>query len=61
MRGRCDDPFADFEDIDKVFNELKGKMEERKPWASSPVAKRAHGQFECLAHNLSLLAERERP
>ncbi len=46
-------------DIEKVFGELKGKMEERKSWASSPEAKRAHGQFECLAHNLTLLAERE--
>jgi hypothetical protein len=46
-------------DIEKVFNELKGKMEERKSWASGSEAKRAHGQFECLAHNLLLLAERE--
>ncbi len=46
-------------DIEKAFHQLKGKMEERKSWASSPEAKRAHGQFECLAHNLLLLAERE--
>jgi len=46
-------------DIEKVFHQLKSKMEERKSWASSPEAKRAHGQFECLAHNLLLLAERE--
>ena len=46
-------------DIEKAFNELKGKMEERKSWASGQEAKRAHGQFECLAHNLTLLAERE--
>lgn len=46
-------------DIEKAFGELKGKMEERKSWASGPEAKRAHGQFECLAHNLTLLAERE--
>lgn len=46
-------------DIEKVFNELKGKMEERKSWSSGPETKQAHGQFECLAHNLLLLAERE--
>jgi hypothetical protein len=34
-------------------------MEERKSWASSPTAKRAHATFECLAHNLSLLIEAE--
>lgn len=46
-------------DIEKVFHQLKSKMEERKSWASGPEAKRAHGQFECLAHNLLLLAEWE--
>jgi hypothetical protein len=46
-------------DIEKVFNQLKSKMEERKSWASSPHAKRAHAQFECLAHNLILIAEHE--
>ena len=46
-------------EIEKVFHQLKSKMEERKFWASSPEAKRAHGQFECLAHNLSLLSEQE--
>ena len=46
-------------DIEKVFHQLKSKMEERKSWASSPTAKRAHGQFECLAHNLLILLEQE--
>jgi len=46
-------------DIEKVFHQLKSKMEERKSWASSPEAKRAHGQFECLAHNLLILAEEQ--
>ncbi len=36
----------------KVFHQLKSKMEERKSWASSPVAKAGHALFECLAHNL---------
>lgn len=35
--------------IEKVFYQLKSKMEERKSWASSEEAKQAHGVFECLA------------
>ena len=46
-------------DIEKVFHQLKSKMEERKSWASSQTAKRHHAIFECLAHNLCLLMERE--
>lgn len=46
-------------DIEKVFHQLKSKMEERKSWASSPAAKRQHAVFECLSHNLSLLVEEE--
>lgn len=45
--------------IEKVFYQLKSKMEERKSWASSEEAKQAHGVFECLAHNLALLFELE--
>ncbi len=44
-------------DLEKVFDELKSKMEERKSWASSATAKQAHAVFECLAHNLLLLFE----
>jgi hypothetical protein len=44
-------------DIEKVFNELKSKMEERKSWGSGPESKSAHAQFECVAHNLVLLLE----
>lgn len=44
-------------DEEKVFYELKSKMEERKSWASSKDAKQAHAVFECLAHNLLLLLE----
>jgi hypothetical protein len=46
-------------DIEKVFHQLKSKMEERKSWASSQTAKRHHAIFECLAHNLCLLMEQE--
>ena len=45
--------------IEKVFHQLKSKMEERKSWASSETAKRHNGVFECLAHNLALLMEEE--
>jgi IS4 transposase len=44
-------------DEEKVFYELKSKMEERKSWASSNEAKQAHAVFLCLAHNLLLLLE----
>ena len=46
-------------DIEKVFYELKSKMEERKSWASSEEAKQAHAIFECMAHNLLLLLEKQ--
>jgi DDE family transposase len=45
-------------DIEKVFHQLKSKMNERKSWASSPAAKKSHGISECLAHNLTLLFEK---
>jgi IS4 transposase len=45
-------------DIEKIFNQLKSKMKERKSWASSPAAKKSHALFECLAHNLLLLFEK---
>lgn len=45
-------------DIEKVFHELKSKMNERKSWASSKEAKKSHAIFECLTHNLLLLFEK---
>jgi hypothetical protein len=44
-------------DIEKIFNQFKSKMGERKSWASSLQAKQSHAIFECLAHNLLLLFE----
>ena len=44
-------------DIEKVFDEVKNKMQERKSWASSPEAKEANANFICLAHNLMVLLE----
>ena len=46
-------------DIEKVFDELKSKLEERKSWASSPTAKTLHAQFLCLTHNLMVMLEEQ--
>jgi hypothetical protein len=52
-------------DIEKVFDEVKNKMHERKSWASSDAAKEAkeakeaNANFICLAHNLMVLLEAE--
>jgi len=44
-------------DIEKVFDELKIKLDEQRSWASSKTAKKAHAVFLCLTHNLMLLLE----
>ncbi len=44
-------------DIEKVFDEVKNKMLERKSWASSKTAKEIHANFVCLTHNLMILLE----
>lgn len=44
-------------DIEKVFDEVKNKMLERKSWASSTTAKEMHANFICLTHNLMILLE----
>jgi len=44
-------------DIEKVFDELKTKLEEKRSWASSKEAKTAHAHFLSLTHNLMLLLE----
>jgi hypothetical protein len=46
-------------DIEKVFDEVKNKMLERKSWASGEVAKEVHANFICLAHNLMVMLEDE--
>jgi hypothetical protein len=46
-------------DIEKVFDEVKNKMLERKSWASSKMAKEMHANFTCLTHNLMMLLEDE--
>lgn len=44
-------------DIEKVFDELKNKLSEKKAWASTSTAKTVQAEFICLAHNLFLLVE----
>lgn len=44
-------------DIEKVFDELKSKLVEKKAWGSSATAKSTQAVFLCLAHNLMVLLE----
>jgi Transposase DDE domain len=46
-------------DIEKLFDEFKNKLMERKSWASSPSAKCMQAVFLCLTHNLMLLQEQK--
>lgn len=38
--------------IEKVFDCLKNKLNEKKSWSASPTAKAAQAEFLCLTHNL---------
>jgi len=44
-------------DIEKVFDDFKNKMDEKKSWGSHDNTKTAQAIFLCLAYNLSLLLE----
>lgn len=44
-------------DIEKTYDTFKNKLEEKKAWASSDVAKTMQAQFLCLAHNLMVSME----
>jgi hypothetical protein len=44
-------------DIEKIFDEIKNKLFEKKAWATSDIAKEMQAQFVCIAHNLMLLLE----
>lgn len=46
-------------EAEKVFDEIKNKLGEKKAWASSLVAKQTQAQLITLAHNLLLLYEQE--
>ena len=43
--------------IERIFDETKTKLGERKVWASSPEAKKAQSLFLCMAHNLMVHLE----
>ena len=44
-------------DIEKTYDEVKNKLQEKKAWASSPTAKAMQAWFICLAHNLMVIQE----
>jgi hypothetical protein len=46
-------------DVEKVFDEKKNKLMEKKAWAKSLSAMSAQAHFICLAHNLMVWLERE--
>ncbi|MCK5805747.1 MAG: transposase [Lentisphaeria bacterium] len=45
-------------DIEKIFDQMKNKLLEKKAWAKSPTAKCQQAAFMCLTHNLMLIFER---
>lgn len=45
-------------DIEKVFDEVKNHLNEKKAWAKSPTAKSMQAQFIAMTHNLMLLLDR---
>ncbi len=45
-------------DIEKVFDEVKNRLNQKKAWATSATAKSMQGHFIALAHNLMLLLDR---
>ena len=46
-------------DVEKVFDEKKNKLGERKCWATTDTARCQQAHFLCLAHNLLVLLERQ--
>lgn len=44
-------------DLEKLFDEFKNQLNEKKAWAKSDTAKSQQGTFMCLAHNLTVLLE----
>lgn len=46
-------------DIEKVFDEKKNKLGEKKAWATTDEAKSIQAHFVCMVHNLMLLLERQ--
>ena len=46
-------------DVEKIFDEFKNKLGEKKSWGSSPTAKKCQAIFECIVHNMLRLMEEE--
>lgn len=46
-------------EAEKVFDQIKNKLQEKKAWASSLVAKEAQAQFIAMTHNLLIGYERK--
>lgn len=46
-------------DIEKIFDEFKNKLVEKKAWASSAIAKTQQARLLCLTHNLLTLMEQK--
>lgn len=44
-------------DIEKIFDQVKNKLSEKKEWATSDIAKEMQAQFVCMTHNLMLMLE----
>lgn len=44
-------------DIEKIYDQVKNKLAEKKAWATSDTAKKMQAQFVCISHNLMLLLE----
>lgn len=44
-------------DLEKVYDQFKNKLNEKKSWAGSVTAKAAQAVFLCLLHNLMVLFE----
>lgn len=45
--------------IEKVYDELKTKLTEKKAWASTTAARNTQANFTCLLHNLMVSLEEE--
>ena len=46
-------------DVEKIFDEFKNKLGEKKSWATSPRAKTSQALFQCMVHNLLRITEEE--
>lgn len=46
-------------DIEKIFDQVKNKLNEKKAWATTTTAKKMQAQFVCLAHNLMLILDEQ--